>query len=209
MVRAILDGRKSQTRRVIKPQPAFTPAQEREIVSAFPGSTLSQCMTQAWLDGWVDVACPYGKPGDRLWVRETWRTSVAADAMSPTMLEGQGWPVWYGCDGVVRWTGASTGGPGFTSPGKTRVSIHMPRWASRIELEVTEVRMQRLQEISEGDAQAEGAPSWPGAAALAGTYGTNHRANFIDLWDSINGERPGCSWDANPFVWAISFRRLP
>jgi hypothetical protein len=87
-------------------------------------------------------------------------------------------------------------------------NIFLPRWASRITLEVTEVRVQRLQEISEEGAKAEGV--LPAPFCKAGRPdGMEHVEAFEDLWDSINGERPGCSWDANPWVWAISFRRLP
>ena len=175
MVRAILEGGKTQTRRLVK------------IRGCAPGAVLP-----------VEFPCPYGVVGDRLWVKETWRSSRAADKHSPAALTGHGWPVWYVADGGVMWTGADRGGPGFMTPGKTRVSIHMPRWASRITLEVTDVRVERLQDITEADARAEGVQplQMDNGSALP---------SFEGLWCSINGAG---SWAANPWVWAISFARV-
>jgi hypothetical protein len=132
---------------------------------------------------WHDVKCPYGLPGDRLWVRETWGPRITngepdprqqyvkyrADDVDDSPCDENDWHEWED-----RW----------------RPSIHMPRWASRITLEVTGVRIERLQDISEADARAEGVVD-----TLA----------FEELWDSINGSG---AWDANPWCWCISFKPL-
>ena len=161
MVRALLDGSKTQTRRVIKP---------RHL--AFFNQNAA-----AMLNDWNERPLPYGKPGDRLWVRETWHD--ASSSLHSCAL--------YRADGIdLHWD-------------KWTPSIHMPRWASRITLEITSVRVERLQDISEADAQAEGITS---AECLECDGFVNA---FSKLWEQING--PG-SWDANPWVWAIEFRRL-
>jgi len=174
MVRAILEGRKTQTRRVVKPQPGCDPRDDEHL----------------------DMGrCPYGQPGDRLWVREAWHTDERdleyarakhEDAMSDS-------PIYYRAD------------PENDNAGCTwRPSIHMPRWASRITLEITRVRVERLQEISEKDAIAEGADPYL-HPVHPGREGLRHVDGFRSLWESING--PG-SWDANPWVWVIEFKRV-
>jgi hypothetical protein len=176
MVRAILDGRKTQTRRVVKHKPD------------------DDC---PYHENGVAVRCPYGKVGDRLWVRETWRTTKEANNKTPTELN-PGHRIWYDADESLQ--------PGF---GKRRPSIFMLRWASRIDLEIVGVRVERLQEISEADAMAEGAEI--GAVSLRDKRGlpigiaADYRTAFRDLWESINGAG---SWAANPWVWCISFRRV-
>jgi hypothetical protein len=190
MVRSIIDGRKTQTRRVMRIQPTVVrhwanvetngvrwtwPNGDEATYADRPDVIASYTERDFWKH------CPYGQPGDRLWVRETWgkldmgSACHRADDESATPADG-------------RW----------------RPSIHMPRWASRLTLEVTDVRVQRLREISEEDARAEGvdAPT-PDMPSLTGRF------RFECLWDSINGERPGCSWENNPWVWCVSFRRLP
>lgn len=172
MVRAILAGRKTMTRRVVK-------------VNA-SGRYLG---------------CPYGGPGDRLWVRETWATSAYCNERAPAETASHGLPFWYAADGVVNFTGATTGGPEFITRGKWRPSISMPRWASRIALEITNVRCERLQEISEGDAIAEG---WK---ALANDNPGNGGPFdwFRVLWDSTTKKHP---WPSDPHVWVIEFKRV-
>jgi len=155
MVRAILEGRKTQTRRIVKPQPL----RDRGVMAFNDGEH-------------PQMRCPYGKPGDRLWVRETWCPDV-----EPYTFR-------YKADGdepLERW----------------RPSIHIPRWASRITLEVVSVRVERLQNISEDDALAEG--------ITLVERGTSPVDQFNKLWESING--PG-SWEANPWVWVVEFKRI-
>ncbi|MDO9471935.1 MAG: hypothetical protein Q7J28_02685 [Caulobacter sp.] len=185
MVRALLAGTKTQTRRVVKPQPDSVKALGRDDalvpyrVAAPPADMPSARME-------VPILCPYGQPGDLLYVRETW----AAD--------GQGGVRYYATDDVHDLR-------------RKRVSIHMPRWASRLTLEITDVRVERLQDISEADALAEGIQRWPDGRFAGDDHdpdpnrlaATSAVGAYSLLWTHING--PG-SWDANPFVWAVSFR---
>jgi hypothetical protein len=186
MVRAILDGRKTQTRRVVKSsglRAAGMPAHAQFAdCSAADGKWRYADVHDGMVDFPRQPACPYGAPGDRLWVRETFAH------WSPKII-------WYAADcamsdGINR--------PHYT-PGRRRPSIHMPRWASRITLEVTGVRVERLQEVSQADCVAEGIPE--------STNGYLHHvvADYRKLWSSINGAE---SWAANPWVWCISFRRV-
>jgi len=146
MARAIHENRKTMTRRVIKPQPLDIHG------SAFMKTT----------------KCPYGQPGDRLWVRETF-----AESRSGVIYRAA--PMFDDCEeGDVSW--------------KWKPSIHMPRWASRITLEITAVRVERLQDISEEDAKREGFPDV---------------VHFYELWTILNGKE---SWRANPWVWVVEFK---
>jgi hypothetical protein len=180
MVRAILDGRKTMTRRVVKPS----------SVKNYGN-------------------CPYGQIGDRLWVRETFycdhafypngtpdscqwkekdgiKTPFLIEEKRAEMLAN----MYYRADGEPDFEGAE-------GPTPWKPSIHMPRWACRIELEVTGVRVERLQDISLGDVDREGAPAkYPSGAA---------KMDFQELWESINGAG---SWEANPWVWVVEFRRV-
>lgn len=198
MVRAILDGRKTQTRRVMKPQPFVDqeapwrrpmfhkPSGKFSIPSSVCHDTLIQC--------------PYGKTGDSLWVRETW--GPCDGGFCYASVEGD------------RWRDVKPDG------GKWKPSIHMPRWASRITLEVAAVRAERLQDITEDDAKSEGIeaiqplPSIRGAARVRAFRDYQHgvgfhqaRQSFHSLWDSINSSR-GLGWEKNPWVWVIEFRKL-
>lgn len=167
MVRAILAGAKRQTRRIAMPKRSIEPMTDE---------------------------CPYGQPGDRLWVRETWQSAPLRGVFA------------YRADPM--WSGV----PAPTPDGRWRPSIHMPRCASRITLEITGVRVERLRDINEDDAIAEGIQP----AALTGHWrlygrGANGdmdrspRVSYRSLWESINGQG---SWDANPWVWVIEFRRV-
>jgi hypothetical protein len=214
MVRAILEGRKTQTRRIIKPQPCNP---ETFGISPIWGQGVSYnsdhlgryVLHAAFNEGGKRVdrylSCPYGRPGDRLWVRETWGRFQSLP----------NFPVEYRADydekndldvaGVDRW----------------RPSIHMPRSASRINLEVTAVRVERLQEITEEDAKAEGAvfrdfgkdkygqqrQGWtmePPAPDYEHCL-NSARFAFANLINKINGPE---TWDANPWVWVIEFKRV-
>jgi hypothetical protein len=175
MVRAILDGSKTQTRRVAK----HPLAQAAVRINSYKGQSEFDCIFSDDTGG--IICCPHGTPDDRLWVRETWAHE----------RDGTGCPDDTGV--LYRATD-----PGWDDEGtglRWRPSIFMPRAASRILLEITDVRVQRLQEISEEDARAEG-------------YDRSHAFPhewFALLWERIHG--PG-SWHANPWVWAITFRRL-
>lgn len=136
--------------------------------------------------------CPYGQPGDRLWVREAWQAIDGNERALRIMTEphpSRGW-IEY----------AATVPEGHEPPPRWRPSIHMPRWASRITLEVTGVRVERLQDISEADATAEGVSAIPDEMRRA-----TPRCDFQALWQSINGPD---SWAANPWVWIVEFRRI-
>jgi len=188
MVRAILYGRKTQTRRVCKGQRELSNVRDFQI-----------------------DRCPYGQPGDRLWVRETWaavhfsidpETGIADDWHgSHDIPPGDGGGYWsklYAADNHP----TDKEERGFS----WRPSIHMPRWASRITLEVTGVRVERLCDISESDASAEGVDFGNTTDPLTGEIDRDACEAFEALWESINGAG---SWDANPWVWVVEFRRLP
>lgn len=182
MVRALLAGTKTQTRRVAKEFDA-EPGKMDAILRRFPHQN----------------GCPYGAPGDQLWVRETWATN-----------EGAAGGVCYRADtGQCATFQRIANGEATHAVGRWRPSIHMPRWASRITLEVTGVRVERLQGISEADAVAEGIESHDDdGATYYGPFGKGDACPiraFRALWESINGAG---SWDANPFVWVVEFRRL-
>jgi hypothetical protein len=217
MVRAILEGRKTVTRRILKPcrNLSIVNLAEAEPSLGYSGRVNDP---DSWgyeflddgapapLSDWREL-CPYGQLGDRLWVRETWCTDSSLDNQSPSSFTA--WPVKYLADNAARTCGAVVG----DTNGRTRSSIHMPRWASRITLEVTGVRVERLQDIDEAGAQAEGCQAIEGAKwhtfaeAAAGIPMHKHTAidAFGGLWESIHGAD---SWDANPWVWAIEFKRL-
>ena len=205
MVRALLEGKKTQTRRLVKPQPSegwsptvgtYHPTEVDVAGQEYPGEAVFGASDEN--EGRV---CQL-EPGCEVWVRETWATDRSIDSMRPSQFTG--WPVRYLADGTVLRHGALYGQP----DGKTRVSIHMPRWASRITLKVTDVRVQRLQDISEEDAIAEGiledGAGWCGykTATVTGPWQRHAEDAYRNLWESING--PG-SWDANPWVWAYTF----
>lgn len=203
MVRAILLGSKTQTRRVVKPQPVYRDVQGLFASWVFKGGLL---YPNAKTD--VLAMCPYGQPGDRLWVREAHSIGPGPNAVLEPVESGGvlRWPhITYAADGAVerkdeRWKGIF---------GKSRPSIHMHRWASRITLEVTGVRVERLQDLSEADARYEGIQQCEGGSMdyLANDYaqGYSSVASFRSLWESLNG---ASSWDANPWVWVVEFKRV-
>ncbi|MGU5938007.1 morphogenetic protein [Klebsiella aerogenes] len=180
MVRAILDGRKTQTRRPVK-----LPVHDKNLGCELAGNELAGELSAG---NYLNSA--FGKQGDRIWVRETWaRYNIDQDShyMAYRATPPADWP----------------------EGGRWRPSIHMPRWASRILLEITDVQVERLNDISQEDAQAEG-------MALTGwrpTYSDPDSGgevwtpydNFARLWESIYGEG---SWKANPWVWVIEFKRI-
>lgn len=190
MVRAILAGTKSETRRVVSPQPPdYVDALHNYQLRKRAPYELQNYETGAPAGyGFEDedrlYKCPYGRPGDRLWVRETW-------AVSGHYRDGPRY----------EYRAAPADGKHFRSVGRWRPSIHMPRAASRLSLGVTDVRLQRLQDISWQDVHREGVPD----EYLAGYE--DERLGFRDLWDEINAGR-GFGWDGNPWVWVVQFKRL-
>jgi hypothetical protein len=220
MVRAILSGAKTQTRRVLDPQPRLitssngTPIWHLELRNGFVNSNDEKTWPESMVRHHVDqdgnvypAVCPFGAPGDRLWVRETW--GVIGDIRAGSDGEHFAAHVEYAADLAKRTIDVHMDHwrTSYEMRGKWRPSIHMPRWASRLTLEVTSVRVERLHDISEDDARAEGVDPF-----LEGGYdfewvsmGGPCRANFRRLWEGING--PG-SWEANPWVWVVSFRRV-
>jgi hypothetical protein len=202
MIRAILDGRKSQIRRIMKPQPVGP------VFIATDPKTPRYCLpyNETLTMGGLAMRCPYGQPGDRLWVRETCRAEEL-----PSGLDG----VRYLADDCFipienteaasdAWLSLAAYGQRLSGHHKCRTvpAIHMPRWASRITLEITGIRMDRWQDISESDALAEGIdPKFPPDEQVANAA----MMRYADIWESING--PG-SWAANPWVWVVEFRRM-
>ena len=196
-MRALLSGRKTQTRRIIKPQPEAT------LSGSLSGKWLSRPLNGLLLPKIEDIAihCPFGVVGDRIWVRETFQGPLFDyDLMDsyckdPTPFEKPEFCV-YKADGVPA--------PEFYDADDElhccwRPSIHMPRWACRILLEITNVRVERLKSISDGDAIREGCST---ADMMSGDCVADV---FARLWASIYGSD---SWNANPWVWVIEFKRV-
>lgn len=249
LVRAILDGTKTQTRRPVKPQPEPC---DHSLVKGNPStkwfdlgdgtwacSTCGNGVHYAGPSKAAGIRCPFGVLGDRLWVRETWASPetdkskpgrVAYDADGACgcwigggedrhfiyhgrILESSGYRKCFPPDG------SSTLGLGKYSDIRSgefpsyrygwRPSIHMPRWASRLTLEITDVRVERVQEISEEDAKAEGIErvKWDGDPTDGYDALETYRASFRRSWDAIYANQ-GYGWDANPWVWVIGFRGL-
>lgn len=205
MVKAILDGRKTQTRRIVK-----NVMPDNGIWLKKPTKTRSGTTTHV-LDAPKHNLCPLGKAGDHLWVRETWMPDAPRDgtwgdvefygckdsqlSMIPERFRKSEYCIhrasWDG-DELVGWT----------------PSIHMPRWASRITLEITDVRVERLNDISQSDAIAEGAPpSHPTIDAISRECGFPDfsRSWFGQTWWHIYGKK---NWQDNPWVWVIEFKRI-
>lgn len=225
MARAILDGRKTQTRRVVNVPGATLDVLDEPVWPMLPGDC----------HGMQRAACPYG--ADRLWVRETWRvrsfprrTIELHEHHTQCIVEHDDEAWWE------RWGKRSEGG-------RWQPSIYMPRWASRLTLAVKSIRVERLHDITEEDARAEGVErsscaqhfaadpdrdygwenylwhgrpeasrslvdAWPHQFSNYSASSGGARGSFSSLWQSINGKRPGCSWDANPWVWRVEFSRV-
>lgn len=211
MVRAILEGRKTQTRRVIRPQPQVS---DRGCPSwvAEPGKKHIRLGPRRCGGGpavtmhdLMSEYCPYGQPGDRLWVRETWSD-----------LRGGGFNVSFAYkekslsrDGTHEDEEAKRCREDFGY--KWKSPLFMPRAASRLTLELTDVRVEHVQDISQGDAQAEGVEHdnlvgyyCDEAEGEFGGHRCNWRVGYMLLWDEINGKK--FPWSSNPWVWALSFK---
>lgn len=227
MVRAILEGRKTQTRRVVK-LPHENPLGTWEPTT-FAGTDARGVEHEEQAAIWhtrtgETLGCPHGQPGDRLWVRETFK-----DVCSGQIKDGYGevrYGTAYAADNSVTWrptptiihdlTGQPTTGPMQFQERPWRPSIHMPRRACRLKLEITGVRVERLQDLSQADAIAEGierhgtAPSLWKRGPLRGdqniTDGTGFpKLAFRSVWEAISGAD---SWAANPWVWVVEFRKV-
>lgn len=178
MVRAILEGRKTVTRRMCKPQPSAN-----AHTTCASGNPMG-----AWWETGKDInRCPHGQPGDRLWVREAWVEINVAQA------PGESWVVYRECDNCTDY-----GGP-------WKPSIHMRRRNSRILLEITAVRVERLQDISRADIRAEGLQCPPELASddVSPNYRDWYPVAWRELWESTGGD-----WNANPWVWVVEFKRV-
>ncbi|MDV7920395.1 hypothetical protein R4K20_01715 [Pseudomonas aeruginosa] len=219
MVRAILEGRKTVARRVVKDTGFYA------IDAAIHGNDVALREREA-----LSTRCPFGQPGDRLWVRETWGVISNTWDESGNMVDwtpdrpatpirelpfGSGYysgHAIYAADGPMEWAGDDDGVGEPRSAWKP--SIHMPRAISRILLEITAVRVERLQDISEEQAEAEGtqgcvpycqSPYDSDGAPACDCMNLTYKESFQALWSSINGV---ASWDANPWVWCIEFKRV-
>ncbi len=198
MVRALLDGRKTQTRRPIKwKQTRFTEIGEREDGSKWPWSEDAEHACDFW------HPCPFGAVGDRIWVRETFSALEPGSYEQVKPQEGHCQDLRYAATDRLAKSDADIRGY------KWVPSIHMPRWASRIQLEITDVRVERLNSISQEDAQAEGLEltGWRPTHSDPDSGGEvmTPYDNFAELWSSIYGDE---SWQANPWVWVIEFKRV-
>jgi hypothetical protein len=215
MVRALLDSRKTQTRRVVNPQPI---EQSGWVGGAYwerkPARRIHSA--EQWCIRDMLQFSPYGQPGDRLWVRETF---VAFGRWETRFNEKKGRDEWYFIDMTLetgrqyRYNGALPNAlRGSSTPTWwKRPSILMPRAASRITLDVTGVRVERLQDITDADAMAEGIQPTNGDGEWA-VEGLDHLAHsptdsYRELWDDLNAAR-GYGWDANPWVWVVEFKRI-
>ncbi len=193
MVRALLDGSKTQTRRVVKPQPPAGTVSVQTYHHPDPRAHFWASNGGSLLD-WA-IPCPYGEPGDHLYVRETFCKIIGQSGG------------WIETDYQATYEHGYRLGDSLGIKKKWTPSIHMPREASRILLEITGVRVERLQDISEQDAFAEGAMSWAQEqdTPIKDLNGGDDRIAFMALWESINGAD---SWAANPWVWVVEFRRI-
>lgn len=199
LVRALLDGRKTQTRRIAKP------VRHPDLGNVYsPGALVLEHEPQHV----INRACPYGQPGDRIYVRETARSCRAYEVQGYPPSQWGNKPIWFEADGTP--PGAETAWATKATP-----AIHLPMFAARIWLEVRSVRVERLQDISEEDAITEGierADNFFGCTCWK-AYGEPEGADvvcpddpigsFRTLWESTGGD-----WDANPWVWAIDFKVL-
>ena len=201
MVRAILDGRKTQTRRVVKPQPDCNTTALGHVGSG-------PCVVLAMRNRMYEIPCPYGQPGDRLWVKETFYCDdyrypdIPKDEQDEDLRDRM---IYYRADGDDLCQQIPECDCDGNNVPPWRPSIFMPRWASRITLEITGVRVERLQEISEDDAKAEGSQDAHNVMhfSFQSSIDNVYRRNYASLWDSINGKMH--PWTSNPWVWVIEF----
>ncbi len=210
MVRAILSGNKTQTRRVVKMKRHHT-IEERDDGTKWPWMHDGERDADWWMP------CPYGQRLDRLWVRETWYCDDYRVQRGPYLKPDDMDIADAQSDGTLVYRASSGDRPYEAEQPVWRPSIHMPRWASRITLEITNVRVERLQDISPSDCEAEGVHRLPLQEGALNPWYTGdvdsglelHSRSTIGayhkLWEKINGAG---SWEANPWVWVVEFKRL-
>lgn len=218
MVKVILEGRKTQTRRIIKPQPEILMGKDKNGISMYTWK--GYVATNTNISEEFAKRCPYGQPEDRLWIKESWRIGAWQEEEGKIAVD-------YKADGFCRrewldikdeelftrlWKQSTDDAekvfgrleryqwkPG-KSPCRFRSARFMPRAASRITLEITNIRVERLQEISEPDVEKEGVlPIKPRPSGVS-------REDFQSLWNSINGKK--YPWDSDPWVWIIEFKKI-
>ncbi len=218
MVCATLDGRKTNTRRIIKPQPEAKVHQTLNVISYKSGKNSVLATPEHFLD-YMPTLCPYGRVGDRLWVREAFRYPLDLDKKNSTQIakdclgaeyEKPWCPTEYCADGRRdNWDCWDE-----KEAGRYRHARFMPRWALRLTLEITDVRVERLQDISDEDAIAEGierisqvgfmrACGWKDYGGGIGFFSPID--SFRSLWESIHGEG---AWEINPWVFALTFKKI-
>lgn len=209
MIRAILDGRKTQTRRVINPRSKNDFIYEPDNIYSYSIRDRHALWNSfKTLEELVEKFCPYGIPGDFLWVRESIQKRDISLSNTPI----------YGATYLADYTPVmGAGDQGRTFLGRAITdwkwkrdilpSIFMPRWASRISLRIVEIRVERVQELNREDFIAEGMPQYTRARGVLSDNPPDPRWKFIELWDSINAKK-GYGWDDNPWVWVIKFERI-
>ena len=218
MVRAILNGSKTQTRRICKPAEQHGLSRVIPTYNSEDGEQRPPYITPGWFgdeEGDILFCCPYGVPCDRLWVRETWGLNepnpCSYDPIDERGLPDSAYIMANGAKHVldfwrdrIVFRASIKGNYTDREVKRWRPSIHMPRWVSRIMLEITDVRVERLHDISEHDAMAEGCAGGHGSIPDY-AYNASSDEHYSWLWDSINGAG---SWNANPWVWVIEFNRI-
>lgn len=207
-VRAVLDDRQIRFTRVIKPQPVTKDKEFQERPEIISDGTLY------FSSLYLNIKCPYGKVGDKLWVRESWRCT-GGGSLRNIIYRAEG-------DSAMSFCGIDDGRSGILHVPEShwaewdrlvyktnkscnwRSPIHMYKWVARLWLEVTGVRVERVQDITHGDMRREGIEGTPCGPGL---QDYSYEKEFAELWDSINKKR-GYGWDKNPWVWVIEFRRI-
>lgn len=213
MVRAILEGHKTQTRRILKPQPTDIPAPFHPEPRGDHWVWIARDDFPGYSFATGDFRCPFGIAGDKLWVREAHHFPKSFDHITASRIEKasvdagykKAWcPTQFAVGEIRKNWDPYFSSPEPTEPGKLRSPIHMPRWASRITLEITGLRVQQVQDISEEDALEEGALE-SGMPYVGAMTCDQSRIAFSLLWDSIHGHG---AWESNDWVFALSFRRV-